>query len=51
MNEDDVDAALNAIFEIRAELEAVVAKFPDTITAEDILKHGVHSDGLSIQKN
>ena len=51
MNEDDVDAALNAIFEIRAELEAVVAKFPDTITAEDILsKHGVHSDGLSIQK-
>ena len=51
MNEDDVDAALNAILEIRAELEAVVAKFPDTITAKDILsEHGVYSDGLSIQK-
>ena len=52
MNEDDVDVALNAILEIRAELEAVVAKFPDTIAAKDILsKHGVHADvGLSIQK-
>tara|TARA_Y200000002_G_scaffold284620_1_gene238614 strand:+ start:1789 stop:3066 length:1278 start_codon:yes stop_codon:yes gene_type:complete len=51
MNEDDVDVALNAILEIRGELEAVVAKFPDTIAAEDILlKHGAYADGLSIQK-
>ena len=51
MNEDDVDVALNAILEIRGELEAVVAKFPDTTAAKDILsKHGAYADGLSIQK-
>lgn len=51
VNEDDVDAALKAILEIRAELEAVVAKFQDTMTAKDILsEHGIYSDGLSIQK-
>jgi hypothetical protein len=51
MNEEDVDVALNAILEIRAELEAVVAKFPDTNAAKDILsKHGAYTDGLSIQK-
>ena len=51
MNEDDVDVALNAILEIRAELEAVVATFPDTNAAKDILsKYGANTDGLSIQK-
>ena len=51
MNEDDVDVALDAILEIRGELEAVVAKFPDTAAAKDILsKHGAHADGLTIQK-
>lgn len=50
-NEDDVDVALNAILEIRGELEAVVAKFPETVAAKDILsKHGLYADGLSIQK-
>ncbi|MBU25033.1 MAG: hypothetical protein CMD99_03275 [Gammaproteobacteria bacterium] len=51
MNEDDVDVALNAVLEIRAELEAVVAKFPDTNVAKDILStHGAYTDGLSIQR-
>ena len=51
MNEDDVDVALNAMLKIRAELEAVVAKFPDTAAAKDIVsERGVYTDGLSIQK-
>ena len=43
MSEDDVDVALNAILEIRGELEAVVAKFPDTTAAKDILSNTVHT--------
>lgn len=51
MSEDDVDVALNAILEIRGELDAVVAKFPDTTAAKYIIsKHGAYTDGLSIQK-
>ena len=44
-----MDVALNAILEIRGELEAVVAKFPDT-TAKRHTSNMVHADGLSIQK-
>ena len=43
MNQDDVDVALNAILEIRGELEAVVAKFPDTTAAKDISQNTVHT--------
>lgn len=51
MNEGNVDVALNAILEIRAELDALVANFPETTAAEDILsKHGVYTDVLTLQK-
>ncbi len=51
MDEDDVDVALNAIQEIRAELEAVLAKFPETTAVRDLLSNRVpYSDGLSTQK-
>ena len=51
MNEDDVDIALKAILEIRAELKAFAAKFPETTAARDMIsKYGAHADGLSIQK-
>ena len=46
-----MDVALNAIQEIRAELEAVLAKFPETTAVRDLLSNRVpYSDGLSTQK-
>ena len=51
MDEDDVDVALNAIQEIRAELEAVLAKFPETTAVRDLLSNrDPYSDGLLTQK-
>ena len=51
MNEDDVDFALSAIQEIRAELDAVIAKFPETTAIRDLLSnHDPYSDVLSTKK-
>lgn len=51
LNEDDVDVALNAIREIRAELDAVIATFPGTTSVRDLLSNrDPYSDGLSTQK-
>ena len=51
MDEDDVDVALNAIQVIRAELDAVIAKFPDTTAVEDLLSGRFpYSSDLSTQK-
>ena len=50
MDENEVEVALNAVTEIRANLDTIVAKFPETTAVKDLLSKDPYSDGLSIQK-
>ena len=50
MDEIEVDLALNAVIEIRAKLDTIAAKFPETTAVKDVLSKDPYSDGLSIQK-
>ena len=50
MDENEVDLALNAVIEIRAKLDTIAAKFPETTAVTDVLSKDPYSDGLSIQK-
>ena len=50
MDEIEVDLALNAVIEIRAKLDTITAKFPETAVVKDALSKDPYSDGLSIQK-
>ena len=50
MDENEVDLALNAVIEIRAKLDTIAAKFPETTAVKDVLSKDPYSDGLSIQK-
>ena len=50
MDEIEVDLALNAVIDIRAKLDTIAAKFPETTAVKDVLSKDPYSDGLSIQK-
>ena len=50
MDENEVEVALNAVTEIRANLDTIVATFPETTAVKDLLSKDPYSDGLSIQK-
>ena len=50
MDEIEVDLALNAVIEIRAKLDTIAAKFPETTAVKEVLSKDPYSDGLSIQK-
>lgn len=50
MDEIEVDLALNAVIEIRAKLDTIAAKFPETTAVKAVLSKDPYSDGLSIQK-
>ena len=50
MDEIEVDLALNDVIDIRAKLDTIAAKFPETTAVKDVLSKDPYSDGLSIQK-